>query len=218
MSVLELVPDSPRSKKTTASRIGVYGGSFDPVHHGHLRSALEVKQQLQLDELRLLPSGNPPHRDRARVSAGHRLAMLELAVAQAPGIVIDPRELEHDQPSYTIDTLESLQAQAPKAALTLIIGMDQFSAFDTWHRWQELLQKVNLAVMERPGEVISSSAEQILAGKFAERISIIKVTQLDISSSRIRAELGKEREIQFLVPLAVRDYIVKNGLYGGLVS
>lgn len=212
------MPDSPRSKTIAASRIGVYGGSFDPVHHGHLRSALEVKQQLQLDELRFLPSGNPPHRDRARVSAEHRLAMLELAVAQAPGIVIDPRELERDQPSYTIDTLELLQAQAPKAALTLIIGMDQFSAFDTWHRWQELLQKINLAVMERPGEVISSSAEQILAGKFAERINIIKVTQLDVSSSRIRAELAQEHEIQFLVPLAVRNYIVKNGLYGGLTS
>lgn len=218
MSVLELVPELPRKKNITARRIGVYGGSFDPIHHGHLRSALEVKQQQQLDELRFLPSGNPPHRDRARVSAEHRLTMLELAVAQAPGIVIDPRELEHDQPSYTIDTLESLQAQAPKAELTLIIGMDQFSAFDTWHRWQELLQKINLAVMERPGEVISSNAEQILVGKFAERISITKVTQLNISSSRIRAELADNREIQFLLPLAVRDYIVENGLYKAPVS
>lgn len=218
MSVLELVPESPQAKIATAGRIGVYGGAFDPVHHGHLRSALEVKQQLQLDELRLLPSGNPPHRDLAKVSGKHRLAMLELAVADVPGMVIDPRELERDQPSYTIDTLESLQAKAPKAELTLIIGMDQFSVFDTWHRWQELLQKINLAVMERPSEVISSSAEHILAGKFAERVSVIKVTQLDISSSRIRDELALQHEVQFLVPLAVRDYIVKHGLYGGPAS
>lgn len=139
--------------------------------------------------------------------------MLELAVAGVPGLVIDPRELERDQPSYTIDTLESIQRETPQAALTLIIGMDQFSVFDTWHRWQELLQKTTLAVMERPGELMSNSARQILAGEFSERIDIIKVTQLDISSSRIRNELADDRDISFLVPWHVRDYIKENALY-----
>lgn len=194
-------------------RIGVYGGAFDPVHFGHLRSALEVAQHNNLDELRLLPSGNPPHRSRARVAAEHRLKMLQLAVAEAPGIVIDRRELDRRSTSYTIDTLESIQADYPLASLTLIIGMDQFSAFDTWHRWQELLQRVELVVMERPGEILSSSAQQLMGSSLQRRISIVAVTQMDISSSRIRKDLHSGLEIQFLVPYAVRNYINENGLY-----
>ena len=196
--------------------IGVYGGSFDPIHHGHLRSALEVKQHLSLSELRLMPSGNPPHRERARVSSEHRKAMLKLAVANTAGLVIDSRELERDQPSYTIDTLELIQQEMPRTALTLVMGMDQFSTFETWHRWQELLQRVRLAVMERPGEPLSASAQQILAGEFGKNINIIKVTQLEISSSRIRAELEQQRDIRFLLPLAVRNYILQHGLYQDL--
>jgi len=137
------------------ARIGVYGGAFDPIHLGHLRSALEVSQVLSLDELRFLPSGNPPHRSRAEVANEHRLKMLQLAVEGASGIAIDDRELERKNTSYSIDTLETIQAEFPQAQLTLVIGMDQFSAFDTWHRWQELLQRVELAVMERPGEIMA---------------------------------------------------------------
>ena len=143
--------------------IAMYGGSFDPVHLGHLRSALEVKQTLDIDELRFVPSGNPPHRDRAHVDASDRLNMLELAVRDSPGIVVDPREVHNAAKSYTIDTLESLAAENPQARLTLVIGMDQFSVFDTWHRWQELLQQFDLAVMERPGEPMSATGRSILS-------------------------------------------------------
>lgn len=199
----------------SARTIGIYGGSFDPVHHGHLRSALEVMQSLQLDELRLVPSGVPPHRSRPLVGAGQRRAMLELAVAELDNVVVDSRELDRQQPSYTIDTLESIQVEYPQAALTLIIGMDQFSAFDTWHRWQELLQRVDLAVMERPGESLSAGAKELLNGQLAERITVIRVTQLDISSSRIRHDLQHGKDIRFLVPFAVYRYILEHGLYGG---
>ncbi|OED43860.1 nicotinate (nicotinamide) nucleotide adenylyltransferase [Chromatiales bacterium (ex Bugula neritina AB1)] len=201
-----------------AKKIGVYGGSFDPVHNGHLRSAQEVMQLCNLDELRFVPSGNPPHRSRALVSAVHRRAMLKLAVADVPGMVIDTRELERTQPSYSIDTLESIRAEVPHASLVLIIGMDQFSAFDTWHRWQELLQRVDLAVLERPGETISAHARELLKGALAERISVLKVTQLEISSSRIRHDLSQGLEIRFLVPYAVRNYIRENRLYASNVS
>ena len=109
------------SKPLQGARIGVYGGSFDPVHIGHLRSALEVFQAQSLDELRFLPSGNPPHRARARVADEHRLKMLQLAVDDAPGIGIDDRELERKSTSYSIDTLETIQAENPQAELTLII-------------------------------------------------------------------------------------------------
>jgi len=139
--------------------------------------------------------------------------MLQLAVGDAPGIVIDDRELGLRSTSYSIDTLETIQAENPQAELTLIIGMDQFSAFDTWHRWQELLQRVELVVMERPGESLSGSARQLLASELKNRISIVAVTQMDISSSRIRQDLQAGLDIRFLVPYAVRNYILSHNLY-----
>lgn len=198
-------------------QIGVYGGAFDPVHLGHLRCALEVKHRLALNELRFVPSGNPPHRSGARAGATHRLTMLELAVSAAAGVVIDPREVQNSGTSYSFDTLASIAADFPLSNLTLIIGMDQFSVFDTWHRWQELLQNYRVAVMERPGETLSDNGRSILrqinVNAQDERIHLISVTQLQISSSRIRDDLANHKDIQFLVPQAVREYIHANGLY-----
>lgn len=198
--------------------IGVYGGSFDPIHFGHLRSALEVKHRLGLDQLRFIPSGNPPHRAAANVASEHRLAMLELAIAATPGLVIDAREIESQKTSYSFDTLQSVQAEEPQACLVLIIGTDQFSAFDSWHRWQDLLESVHVAVMERPGELLSEAAKEILAGHQSGSankpgVSMCPVTQLDISSTRIRGELQQGTDIQFLVPYAVREYINTHRLY-----
>jgi len=138
--------------------LGVYGGSFDPVHFGHLRSALEVQQQLGLDQLRFIPAGNPPHKAGPVVNAADRVKMLELAIADtdsagSPCLIVDQREIERLKPSYTFDTLEELQNELPQAQLTLIIGTDQFSVFDTWHRWRELLGIAHVAVME-PGYII----------------------------------------------------------------
>ena len=216
---------SENAANNGVTRIAMYGGAFDPVHLGHLRSAFEVRQALKLDELRFVPSGNPPHRSSARASDEHRLNMLELAVRDVPGIVVDPRELHGTGKSYTIDTLESLAAEFPAAQFTLVIGMDQFSVFDTWHRWQELLQRFDLAVMERPGEPMSDVGRTILSASpnhqaqakqdrhHGGQINIIAVTQLQISSSQIRRDLAEKRDIQYLVPLAVRDYIYDHGLY-----
>ena len=124
-----MLSDLPKS-------IGVYGGSFDPVHFGHLRCALEVRRQLGLDELRFIPSGDPPHKADPRASASDRIKMLDLAIARSPGLIIDSREIERKTTSYTIDTLEEIKNEYPDASLTLVIGTDQFSVFDTWHRWQ----------------------------------------------------------------------------------
>ena len=148
------------SQSAEEFRLGVYGGSFDPIHLGHLRS-----------------------------------------------------ELEREDTSYSIDTLQSVQADYPHADLTLIIGMDQFSAFDTWHRWQELLQSVELVVMERPGETMSDSARDMIDSPLQQRISVVRVTQMDISSSRIRQDLQAGLDIRFLVPYAVRNYIRTENLY-----
>jgi len=203
-------------------RIGVYGGAFDPVHLGHLRSAYEVKQQCQIDELRFLPSGNPPHRDQANVEARHRLAMLELAVTQADGLVIDSRELEADNgPTFTYDTLGALKVENPDADLMLIIGTDQFNNFDKWHRWEDILQIAELAVMERPGEPLSNFAQSLIQ-KYSNdqnqdpnstKIHLIQVTGLDISSSRIRRDLRTGRDIRFLLPYSVYQYIHRFKLY-----
>ena len=196
-------------------QIGIYGGSFDPVHFGHLRPVLEVKNSLNLDQLRYIPAGNPPHKAGPRVSASHRVAMLDLAIARSPGLIIDRREVDRPKPSYTLDTLISLQSEFPAARLTLVIGMDQFIVFDTWHRWQEILALAALAVMERPGELLSDVANDILKGEFAAGISMVPVTQLAISSSRIRRELHQGTDIQFLLPYAVRQYIIDHKLYTG---
>jgi len=198
--------------------LGVYGGSFDPVHFGHLRSALEVQQQLGLDQLRFIPAGNPPHKAGPVVNAADRVKMLELAIADtdsagSPCLIVDQREIERLKPSYTFDTLEELQNELPQAQLTLIIGTDQFSVFDTWHRWRELLGIAHVAVMERPGEKLSEFAVELLQGEYRSKVTICPVTQLDISSTRIRNDLSAGTDIRFLLPYAVRRYIIEHQLY-----
>ncbi|MFJ2322652.1 nicotinate-nucleotide adenylyltransferase, partial [Pseudomonas sp. NPDC087817] len=132
-------------------RIGVLGGTFDPVHIGHLRGALEVAEALALDELRLTPSARPPHRDTPQVSAQDRLAMVECAVAGVPPLVVDARELQRDKPSYTIDTLELMRAEMPaETQVFLLLGWDAFCGLPTWHRWEELLQHCHILVLQRP--------------------------------------------------------------------
>jgi len=195
--------------------IGVGGGSFDPVHFGHLRTTFEVRQQLGLEQLRFIPAGNPPHKEGPRVSAAHRVNMLELALGGSPGVVIDPRETDRQRPSYTMDTLLEVQKECPKARLTLIIGTDQFSVFDTWHRWQDLLQFAQVAVMERAGESLSDFANDLLQGEYASKITLCPVTQLEISSTRIRNDLQAGTDIRFLVPYDVRQYIIEHELYTG---
>ncbi len=200
-------------KKGLVKSIGMYGGSFDPVHFGHLRTALEVYQQLRLDEIRFIPSADPPHKEGPQASAADRINMLELAIAKSPGLIIDPREIQRRTTSYTFDTLVEMQGEFPQAELTLVIGTDQFSVFDTWHRWEELLGMANLAVMERPGEVLSDFAKSLVSCEYASKITLCQVTQLDISSTRIRSELNQAADIQFLVPHAVRQYISEHKLY-----
>ena len=197
--------------------IGVCGGSFDPVHLGHLRTALEVRLKLGLEQLRFIPAGNPPHKEGPRVSAADRVNMLELAIADCPGVVVDQREIQRQDPSYTIDTLLELQQELPQAHLTLIIGTDQFNVFDTWHRWQDLLTIAQIAVMERPGEALSEFASDLLQSETASKITLCSVTQLDISSTRIRNDWRAGTDIRFLIPYAVRQYIIEHELYTGSI-
>jgi len=151
-----------------ARRIGILGGTFDPVHIGHLRGALEVAEMFGLDELRLIPNARPPHRDTPNCSAQDRLAMVRLAVQDLPPLCVDARELERDKPSYTIDTLMSLRAElAADDQLLLVVGWDAFCGLPTWHRWEELLDYCHILVLQRPDA--GSEAPQELRDLLAAR-------------------------------------------------
>ena len=207
-------------------RIGILGGTFDPVHIGHLRGAVEVAELFALDEVRLIPSARPPHRDTPQVSAEDRLAMVCRAVDGVPGLRVDDRELRRERPSYTIDTLESLRAElAADDQLFLVLGWDAFCGLPSWHRWEELLLHCHLLVLQRPDADMeapdalrnllaarSVSDPQALSGPGGQ-IAFVWQTPLEISATQLRERLAQGRSIRFLVPDAVLAYIQTQGLY-----
>ncbi len=207
--------------------IGLFGGTFDPIHFGHLRVALEVKQQLQLDQVRFIPCHRPAHRTEPHASAAHRLAMTQLAIADQPGFYVDECELKHSAPSYTIDTLKTLRDQfGNDAAFYLLIGADAFSQIDQWSRWQQLLDLTHIVVMERAGQCAqlsptaqdwleqhSVSSVEKLAACTQGSIIQLKVTALDISASQIRQLFNAQLSANFLLPESVIGYIRQHHLY-----
>ncbi|EJN25330.1 nicotinate/nicotinamide nucleotide adenylyltransferase [Pseudomonas sp. GM79] len=223
--------DFDPSAQVTASepqprRIGVLGGTFDPVHIGHLRGALEVAESLALDELRLTPSARPPHRGTPQVSAKDRLAMVKCAVAGVAPLVVDARELQRDKPSYTIDTLELMRAElAAQDQVFLLLGWDAFCGLPTWHRWEELLQHCHILVLQRPDAdseppdalrnlLAARSVSDPLALKGPSgQIAFVWQTPLAVSATQIRQLLASGKSVRFLVPDAVLAYIDAHGLY-----
>ncbi|MFN2300762.1 MAG: nicotinate (nicotinamide) nucleotide adenylyltransferase, partial [Gammaproteobacteria bacterium] len=137
-------------------RIGIFGGTFDPVHCGHLRAMVELRDELALNEVRVVPCGVPPHRAEPRASAQARLAMLDVALADLPGFSVDRRELERPGPSYMVDTLVSMRADWPEAALWLLLGHDAFCTLPQWRRWRELFSLANVGVARRPGASVEA--------------------------------------------------------------
>ena len=133
------------------SPIGVFGGTFDPIHFGHLRTAFEMLQALRFEEVRFIPCGTPPHRGETYANASQRLEMVRVAVDGQSGFVVDDRELQRDGPSYSIDTLKTLREEFPQRSLGLIVGMDAFLGLPRWHRWRELLDVAHIIVAHRPG-------------------------------------------------------------------
>ncbi|EJM65778.1 nicotinate-nucleotide adenylyltransferase [Pseudomonas sp. GM55] len=220
-------PSAPVTVSEPAPRrIGVLGGTFDPVHIGHLRGALEVAETLALDELRLVPSARPPHRDTPQVSAKDRLAMVECAVAGVAPLVVDARELQRNKPSYTIDTLELMRAElAVSDQVFLLLGWDAFCGLPTWHRWEELLQHCHILVLQRPDAdseppdalrnlLAARSVSDPLALKGPSgQIAFVWQTPLAVSATQIRQLLASGKSVRFLVPDAVLAYIDAHGLY-----
>ena len=202
--------------------IGILGGTFDPVHFGHLRPAVEVRAALALEHIRLIPARVSPLRDAPGAPGEARLAMLRAAVEGAADLVVDDRELHREGPSYTLDTLTSLADELPAARLHLIVGADAFAAFERWHRWQEILQRAHIVVIRRPGSpleipdglrsaVVDDPGE--LARQPAGRVHIETVTQLDISATEIRRAAAAGGDLRFLMPEAARQYLLEHRLY-----
>ena len=208
------------------SPIGIFGGTFDPIHYGHLRSAFEMMQVLRLSEVRFFPSGDPPHRGGTYATAQVRLEMVRAATSGQPGFVVDDREMRRDGPSYTIDTLVSLRKEHPEASLGLIIGMDAFLGLTSWYRWDELLDLAHIIVAHRPGwrapdmgalgDIIDRHGTHHiddLHDNSHGQIHIHAVTQLEISSTEIRDIVAAGRDPRFLMPDVVRDIIADNHCY-----
>ncbi len=207
--------------------LGICGGTFDPVHYGHLRPALEVMEALAPAEVAFIPNACPPHRDTPGASSQQRLRMLEAAVAGQSGFYVDRRELDREGTSWTVDTLASLREEYPGRSLCLMLGTDAFAGLPGWHRWRDLLSLAHLVVMQRPGWTLPENRDlERLLGRYragdagelqqqpAGRIWLQNVTALDISATRIRALAAGGRDLRFLLPEGVREIICNEGLYG----
>ena len=208
--------------------MGVFGGTFDPIHYGHLRSAFEMLQALDFEDVRFIPCGDPPHRGVTFASAERRMRLVELAVAGQEGFLADDRELRREGPSWTIDTLIELREEFPQRSLGLIVGMDAFLGLPSWHRWEEILSQAHIVVAHRPGwkapdigalgEMIAKRGTHRIEDLHEEthgRVHIHAVTQLEIASTEIRDLVAAGRDPRFLMPDAVRDDILETGLYQG---
>lgn len=189
-------------------RIGLLGGSFDPVHNAHLALACVALDSLALDELRWVPAGQPWQKMRSITSSTHRLAMLELAIHGEPRFVLDRCEIDRSGPSYTLDTVRALRQGEPTAQCYLIVGQDQFANLPTWHGWRELLSLVTLAVAARPGASVPSAPElQDLS------YQVLPLAAMDIAASAVRERRRRGQSIDALVPPQVARYIEDNALY-----
>ncbi len=206
--------------------IGLFGGTFDPIHYGHLRTAFELWQSLGLEEVRFMPTGSPPHRDQTYAAAEHRVAMVRAAVAGQPAFVVDDREVRRSGVSYSVDTLTELRAEHPDRSLCLLLGMDAFLGLPNWHRWRELLDLAHIVVAHRPGwkaptqgplgEVMvdrGTGGIRDLHEKPAGRIYVRAVTQLEISSTELRQLIVAGQDPRYLVPEEVRRLIRETGCY-----
>lgn len=221
-------------------RVGVLGGTFNPVHYGHLRSAEEARRALALDEVRFVPSASPPHKPEGEIApAADRLEMVRIALKKYPALVCDPLEVERGGVSYTLDTLREMAGRAPEGAgLFFIIGADAFAELREWHRPREALGAANFAVTLRGGQNSPENLEALLRlirevepGYRAEAgearfdakgrvVRFVPIPEIDVSATRIRRRVREGAPVRRLLPREVELYIIRRRLYGhpGVVS
>ncbi|HUG98411.1 MAG TPA: nicotinate-nucleotide adenylyltransferase [Gammaproteobacteria bacterium] len=206
--------------------MGIFGGTFDPIHYGHLRSALELLEALEFSEVRFMPAGNPPHRIATHADGRTRVALVQAAIDGEPRFILDDRELRREGPSYSVDTLLDLRAEFAHRSLCLVVGMDAYLSLPQWHQWREILELAHLVVAHRPGwqapqsgtlgELLAdrgTARVQDLHESRAGRVYVRAVTQLEISSSAIRELVRAGRDPRYLVPDPVRRLLAESGCY-----
>jgi nicotinate-nucleotide adenylyltransferase len=208
--------------------LGLLGGTFDPIHFGHLRLAEECADSLRLNEVRLIPAAKPWQRSGLISAIEHRLEMVRLAVENNPRLSVDAREAERNGPTYTVDTLAGLRAELGDRPLVMIVGSDQFLNLPTWYRWQRLFELAHIAVARRANEPfdlheLPAALAAMVANRLtndrsalaepAGRVFSIEMTPLKISSSQIRTLIRTRQSPRYLLPAVVCDYIAQHGLY-----
>jgi nicotinate-nucleotide adenylyltransferase len=212
-----------------AAPLGIFGGTFDPVHYGHLRLAEEARETFRLGQVLWIPAGQPPLRESPRTPAAERVAMVRLAIAGNPAFALDTAEAGVATPSYTVSTLERLrQSHGPRRPLLLLLGADAFARLESWHRWRDLFALAHIAVATRPGHALKLGADGTaldaefaarlgapadIAATPAGRIAPFEMRALDISATALRGYLGAGTSPRYLAPDPVLDYISLHHLY-----
>ena len=205
-------------------RIGLFGGTFDPVHFGHLRPAVEIAELYDLQTLLLMPNHRPAHRGPTGASSEQRIAMLSMAIKDASRLAVDSREALRDEPTYTFDTLSQIKQEQPDTTILFFLGMDSFASFDTWHNWEGILELANLVVLNRPGAAHTPFSQDLFQRQQASCgkeivnghtgvVQSCDVTQLAISATDVRRRIANHLSVRFLLPEAVSEYIDVNNLY-----
>ncbi len=206
--------------------LAIFGGTFDPVHYGHLRCADDARQKLKLKDLCLLPSGHPPHRLTPSATTAQRLQMLQLALTEFPQLLIDDRETRREGPSYMVDTLKELRSEGPQRPIMLLIGQDAANDLHTWHHWEQLFELAHIVVLTRPdtcleyrrdlAEIIQNRAclefEQ-LHSCVAGRVLQLEVASIDISATDVKKLICSGNTLKSMLPEAVIRFINENHLY-----
>ena len=209
--------------------IGILGGTFNPIHNGHLHLAERLQQTLGFEAIRFMPAALPALKDKPNVTAEQRAEMVKIAIANQPHFSLDTRELSRAGTSYTIDTLISLREElGDEVSICWLIGFDAFANLDAWHRWQELLNKAHLIVVKRPHSSdlsnLNAEVKTLLKKHETENVEEVKkqaygkiliqeIAALDISSTKIREKIAQDKDVRSMVPEALLSYIQQHQLY-----
>ena len=213
----------------THQPIGILGGTFDPIHFGHLRLALELHQLLNLAKVHIIPCYQPVHRELPVASPPQRLAMVECAIACEPALYADAREIRRGSPSYMIDTILECKKEMPHTPLCLLLGIDAFLGLPTWHRWQEILDHAHIVVAHRPQYVLPTTGliatlikerlqEELNPSHHQGNIIVKSITSLEISATDIRKQVANGRNPRYLLPDSVYNYIKQNHIFARINS
>lgn len=194
-------------------RIGLYGGTFDPVHIGHLIAVEQARQAGNVEKVLLIPAGDPPHKDDDITPAEHRLEMLRLATADNPHLEVDSREIDSKEVSYSVRTVLALKKEHPDWVIVFIVGEDSLLSIESWFEWQRLLENVELLALRRARQTGDGEKKAQELVEQGYRVRLIGGYVTDISSTSIRAALRQGKSLRYVLPQAVRQYIERERLY-----